>query len=103
MYSGTPDVAAMFWHQQLEGGWIPRWENPFTTQLTERIKAKLNGVVLRQEVQLNQGLRCDLVPHGLRGALNLRRHPSARCARGVRSGGRHEASARIQEWSKRYI
>ncbi len=48
-----PDVAAQFWHQQLAGGWIPRTENQFTTLLTERIKPKLDGVVLRQEVQLN--------------------------------------------------
>jgi hypothetical protein len=48
-----PDVAAQFWHQQLVGGWIPRTENQFTTLLTERIKPKLDGVVLRQEVQLN--------------------------------------------------
>ena len=48
----APDVAAQFWHQQLPG-WIPRTENQFTTLLTERIKPKLDGVVLRQEVQLN--------------------------------------------------
>jgi hypothetical protein len=48
-----PDVAAQFWHQQLVGGWIPRTENQFTTLLTERIKPKLDGVVLRQEGQLN--------------------------------------------------
>ena len=28
-------------------------ENQFTTLLTERIRLKLDGVVLRQEVQLN--------------------------------------------------
>jgi hypothetical protein len=44
-----------FRHQQLEGGWITRWENPFTTLLTERIKAKLTGVVLRPEVQRSAG------------------------------------------------
>jgi hypothetical protein len=48
-----PDVAAQFWHQQLAGGWIPKTENQFTTLLTEGIKLKLDGVVLRQEVQLN--------------------------------------------------
>jgi len=48
-----PDVAAQFWHQQLDGTWIPKTENQFTTLLTERIKPKLDGVVLRQEVQLN--------------------------------------------------
>jgi len=47
------DFAALFWHQQLESGWIPRWEKQFTTLLTECIQAKLDGVVLRQEVQLN--------------------------------------------------
>lgn len=49
----NPDVAGLFWHQQLQSGWIPRWEKQFTTLLTERIQAKLDGVVLRQEVQLN--------------------------------------------------
>ena len=49
----NPDVAGQFWHQQLQSGWIPRWEKQFTTLLTERIQAKLDGVVLRQEVQLN--------------------------------------------------
>ena len=49
----NPDFAALYWHQQLESGWIPRWEKQFTTLLTERIQAKLDGVVLRQEVQLN--------------------------------------------------
>jgi hypothetical protein len=49
----NPDVAALFWNEQLQGGWIPRWENQFTTLLTDRIRAKLGGVVLRQEVQLN--------------------------------------------------
>lgn len=48
-----PDVAALFWNQQLNGGWIPRREKQFTTLLTERIRAKLEGVILRQEVQLN--------------------------------------------------
>jgi hypothetical protein len=49
----NPDIAAQFWDKQLVGGWIPRTENQFTTLLTERIKPKLDGVVLRQEVQLN--------------------------------------------------
>jgi hypothetical protein len=49
----NPDVAAQFWHQQLGGGWMPRTENQFTTLLTERIKPKLEDVILRQEVQLN--------------------------------------------------
>jgi hypothetical protein len=49
----NPDVAAQFWHQQLADGWIPRREKQFTTLLTERIKPKLDNVVLRQEVQLN--------------------------------------------------
>jgi hypothetical protein len=49
----NPDVAALFWHQQLKSGWIPRWETQFTTLLTDRIRTKLDGVVLRQEVQLN--------------------------------------------------
>ena len=48
-----PDIAALFWNQQLKGGWIPRRERQFTTLLTERIRAKLEGVILRQEVQLN--------------------------------------------------
>jgi hypothetical protein len=48
-----PDVAAQFWHQQLAGGWIPRRENQFTTLLAERIRPKLDDVILRQEVQLN--------------------------------------------------
>ena len=49
----NPDVAAQFWHQQRAGGWTPRREKQFTTLLTERIKPKLDNVVLRQEVQLN--------------------------------------------------
>jgi hypothetical protein len=49
----NPDIAAQFWDKQLVGGWIPRTENQFTTLLTERIKPKLDGVILRQEVQLN--------------------------------------------------
>jgi hypothetical protein len=49
----NPDVAAQFWHQQLKSGWMPRSETQFTTLLTERIQAKLDGVILRQEVQLN--------------------------------------------------
>lgn len=49
----NPDIAALFWNQQLKSGWIPRREKQFTTLLTERIKAKLDGVILRQEVQLN--------------------------------------------------
>jgi hypothetical protein len=49
----NPDVAALFWHQQLKDGWIPRWETQFTTLLTDRIQAKLGSVILRQEVQLN--------------------------------------------------
>ena len=69
----NPDVAAQFWHQQLKGGWIPRWEKQFTTLLTQRIQAKLDGVILRQEVQLNlhyadiAGAEPDIeaiVPHG---------------------------------------
>lgn len=53
-----PDVAAQFWHQQLGGGWMPRTEKQFTTLLTERIRPKLVGMVLRQEVQLNLRYAC---------------------------------------------
>jgi hypothetical protein len=49
----NPDVAAQFWHQQLGGDWMPRTEKQFMTLLTERLRPKLDGMVLRQEVQLN--------------------------------------------------
>ena len=59
--SVNPDVRQQFWHRQLGKPlrFIPLGETEFTTRLVDRLRPRLERVVLRQEVQLHHRLGAD--------------------------------------------
>lgn len=62
--TGSPDVRQQYWHRQRTARgdplrFIPLGETEFTTRLVDRLRPRLDRIVLRQEVQLHHRLGSD--------------------------------------------